>query len=92
MDLFWANSQNTVCSRRQLFKKLEERNSSINNAKQRWDNDFWLISPQESQQVKQSTRWDFVKRRITPSDGEVETETTEENNNSRPDASGSEQV
>ena len=43
-------------------------------------------------EVKPSTRWDFVKRRITPSDGEVETETTEENNNSRPDASGSEQV
>ena len=35
MDHFWANSQNTVFSRRQLFKKLEERNSSINNAKQR---------------------------------------------------------
>ena len=43
-------------------------------------------------EVKPITRWDFVKRRITPSDGEVETETTEENNNSRPDASGSEQV
>ena len=55
--------------RRQLFKKLEERNSSINNAKQRWD---------------------FVKMKINPSDGEGET--TEENNNSRPDASGSEQV
>ena len=35
MDHFWTNSQNTVFSRRQLFKKLEERNSSINNAKQR---------------------------------------------------------
>ena len=51
-------------SRKQLFKKLEERNASISNAKHRWD---------------------FLKTKTLPSDGD----TTEENNNSRPEASGS---
>ena len=63
----WHFSEITF--RRQLFKKLEERNSSINNAQ---------------------TRWNFLKKKITPSDGEGDT--TEENNNSRPDASEEEQV